>query len=96
MNKKDWFSNLPLTLSNEEIITVQCRNCKDFFKISYPPSCPECKIALDLCQHGLACLNCSYSLLLKWIKEGNLKQGDLPTEQLTEIKKTLKEKKTHN
>jgi hypothetical protein len=42
---------------------------------------------MDLCKHGVACINCSRKLMLEWIREGNMKSRDLP--QLEAVKKMI-------
>jgi DNA-directed RNA polymerase subunit RPC12/RpoP len=71
MNKKD---NLEHTIEKPVIIegqegeefAVQCAECnKTIIFPTKPPICPSgCLERMDLCQHGVACQNCSKKLLL--------------------------------
>ena len=90
---KDWvFEKTIEVTKNQKQILAQCRTCQKLFELPDPPACDTCQIAVDLCVHGIACEDCSYRLILEWIKEGNLKQGILSTEQLDQIKAILKER----
>lgn len=88
---KDWFFEETIRVkNNQNTILAQCRHCQEFLELPDLPACPTCQIAMDLCSHGIACEKCSYSLILEWIKEGNLQKGDLSVEQLTKIRTVLK------
>ena len=95
MNNKDleWTFGKPVAVEGKENrFVVQCRECKDFFNVPTRPLCGDCQIYMDICNHGVACTGCSPKLMLKWIQEGNLKKGDLPSEQLVAIQKMVWEK----
>lgn len=89
---KDWFFEKSLEVKSQKTILAQCRACQKLFELPEPPPCDTCQITLDLCAHGVACEECSYRLILEWIKQGNLKKGALLEEQLARISEVLKEK----
>ena len=89
---KDWFFGKTFQVSKQKTILAQCRSCEKLLKMPPLPTCSTCQLPLDLCAHGIACQECSYKLILAWVKEGNLKKGALSEEELKEFKAILKEK----
>jgi len=89
---KDWsFGKTFSVAKQQKTILAQCRSCEKLF--NFPSwACETCSLPIDLCAHGIACQECSYKLILAWVKEGNLKKGVLSEEELKEFKALLKEK----
>jgi len=85
-NDLEWKFEKPIIVEGKENkFTIQCRECKDFFLVPARPLCDDCRVYIDICNHGIACINCTPRLILKWIQEGNLKKGDLSAEQLDKM-----------
>lgn len=89
----EWKIEKPIVVEGKEYkFTVQCRECKDFFSIPARPMCDVCRVHMDICFHGIACIKCAPKLMFEWIQEGSLKKGDIPDKEFGYVQKMIQEK----
>jgi hypothetical protein len=59
----------PIEIKGErgQEFAVQCSECRNYIIFPQePPLCPSgCLERMDLCKHGVACINCSRKLMLE-------------------------------
>lgn len=92
---KDVYLEEPLIIQvkeNNALESFRCRNCQKDFVLPLIPFCQKCQVDVDTCQHGLACLDCSWKIILVEIKSGNLKADNLPSTQIEHIQKNIQER----
>lgn len=93
--KKDVYLEESLIIQakeNKALESFQCRNCQNSFALPLIPFCQKCQTDANSCQHGLACLDCSWQIILVEIRNGNLKADNLPSAQIKHIQKNIQER----
>ena len=93
--KKDVYLEEPLIIQakeNKALESFQCRNCQKTFVLPLIPFCQKCQSDANSCQHGLACLECSWQIILVEIKNGNLKADKWSDTKIQHIQENIRER----
>lgn len=91
----DTYFEKPLIIQVKKNATQKvfpCRSCQKFLSLSLIPFCQKCQTEVNDCQHGLACLDCSWSIILTEIEKGSLKADNLSNTQIQDIQRVIQEK----